>query len=175
MNKSLNLPLFVFLFALPVLVLLTACNDRNKDLTPPVIDSENFLPANCDIYYAGDTITVHFTCSDDCELGNFNIEIHNNFDHHTHSTEAEDCEKEGHEEHTDGEEPELECGNGGWGFSRDYAIPANQTEYTADVKIPVPKGADKGDYHFMLRLTDKAGWQSIKSVALKLLLSDAEL
>lgn len=165
MKYFFNLLFLAFLVVMTYL--LTACDDKNKDLTPPQIESEDFLPANCDIYYAGDTIRVHFTCTDNQELGNFNIEIHNNFDHHTHSTEAEDCE--GHEEHTDGEEPKHECGNGCWAFNQDYAIPSGQTVYTAELMIPVPKSAEDGDYHFMLRLTDRAGWQTIKAVAIELL------
>ena len=84
-----------------IIALCIACENKNKDLTPPTISDADFQPANCDIYYLGDTIQVRFTCSDDTELGNFNIEIHNNFDHHTHSTEAEDCDEEGEEHHHD--------------------------------------------------------------------------
>lgn len=51
------------------------------------------------LYYLGDTILVHFICSDDTELGNYNIEIHSNFDHHTHGTSAVDCEGEEGKEH----------------------------------------------------------------------------
>ena len=38
--------------------------------------------------------------------------------------------------------------------------------YKASVDIPIPEDAAHGDYHFMIRLTDKAGWQQIKSVAI---------
>lgn len=136
-----------------------ACNNSQKDMTPPVISNTDFQPANCDIYYQDDTIAVYFYCTDDTELGNFNIEIHNNFDHHTHSTEAEDCE----ENHEHNSEPAT--GNT-WIFNQDFAIPANSKEYTCNIKIPIPADAQEGDYHFMLRLTDKAGWQTIKAAAI---------
>lgn len=155
MKKQLFMSIIFALF----FIAFMACRNSQKDLTPPVISINDFQPANCDIYYQEDTITVHFVCSDDTELGNFNIEIHSNFDHHTHSTEAEDCEEE--HEH-EGEEPTGTA----WIFNQDFAIPANSQEYTADIKIPVPNDAADGEYHFMLRLTDKAGWQTIKASAI---------
>lgn len=155
-----------------VILLFIACENKNKDLTPPAIIETDFLPADCDIYYTGDTIQVRFTCSDDTELGNFNIEIHSNFDHHTHSTSAEECGGEEGEEHHHDEEGEEhhhhEDVEGAWVFNQDYAIPAGQKRYTVSVDIPVPEEVLDGDYHFMLRLTDQSGWQTIKAVAVRL-------
>lgn len=167
MKKQITWSLAVALVA-TVSIVFVSCENKNKDLTPPSVSQTDFLPANCDIYYLGDTIQVHFTCTDDTELGNFNIEIHNNFDHHTHSTEAEDCD-EG-EEHNHGEEEHHdEDVEGAWVFNQDYAIPAGLKEYTAHIEIPVPKDILDGDYHFMLRLTDRAGWQTIKAVAIDII------
>jgi hypothetical protein len=90
MKSALALSIIVLCFA--------ACEKNSKDTTPPVIDASTFLPADCDIYYLGDTIYVHFICTDDKELGNYNIEIHSNFDHHTHGTSDTDCEENSHEE-----------------------------------------------------------------------------
>ncbi len=149
-----------------------ACENKTKDVTPPVIDEASFLPADCDIYYLGDTIEVHFVCSDDTELGNYNIEIHSNFDHHTHGTSAVDCEgEEGIEHHhEEGEEHahEHEAVEGAWVYNRDFAIARGLKSDTVDLRIPVPVEVKEGDYHFMLRLTDRAGWQSIKAVAIHL-------
>lgn len=158
--------IFMSLMLTLIITAFTACNNSQKDLTPPLIDNASFLPANCDIYYQGDTILVHFLCTDDTELGNFNIEIHSNFDHHTHSTDAEDCE--GEHQHEEGAEHEHEHSSeeGAWVFNQDYPIPAGSTEYTADMEILVPEDAAEGDYHFMLRLTDHAGWQSLKAVSI---------
>jgi hypothetical protein len=35
-------------------------------------------------------------------------------------------------------------------------------------EFAVPAGVDDGDYHFMIRLTDEEGWQSIKGISVKL-------
>ena len=42
-----------------------------------------------------------------------------------------------------------------------------QTLYKATIDIPIPEDIDEGDYHFMIRLTDRAGWQQLKSVSIK--------
>ncbi len=150
----------------------TACENKSKDTTPPLIDEDTFLPADCDIYYLGDTLFVHFICSDDNELGNYNIEIHNNFDHHTHGTSAVDCdenEQEGEEHHhEEGHGHEHEQVEGAWVYNQDFAITPGLNTATIDLAIPVPDDVLEGDYHFMLRLTDRAGWQTIKAVPIHL-------
>ena len=55
-----------------------------------------------------------------------------------------------------------------WVYNKDFDIPAGQRKYNATVDIPIPADIDPGDYHFMIRLTDKAGWQQLKSVAIKI-------
>ena len=55
-----------------------------------------------------------------------------------------------------------------WVYNRDYTIPAAQRQYDARVDIPIPADIDPGDYHFMVRLTDRAGWQQLKAVAIKI-------
>lgn len=82
------------------------------------------------------------------ELGNFNIEIHINFDHHTHSTSATEC--------TLG--PKKSPINP-WVFNQSQKIPAGKKSFETKLDITIPEEIDTGDYHFMIRLTDKAGWQ----------------
>ena len=162
--------IFIFLTFSVMIIGFAACENSTKDTTPPVIDSASFLPADCDIYYAGDTILVHFICSDDIELGSFNIEIHSNFDHHTHGTSASSCEYD--EEHPDEGEEYLEedhahgADEGAWVFNQDYTMARGMTMVTVSHLIPVPEDAEEGDYHFMVRLTDRAGWQTFKAVAI---------
>lgn len=94
---------------------------------------------------------------------NFNIEIHSNFDHHTHGTSSVECDEHQH----DGQEEEQhqhQHSDAGWVFNKDYEIPAGLKEYQGSLQINIPADAEEGEYHFMLRLTDHAGWQTIKSV-----------
>ena len=137
-----------------------ACgSDDDKDMTPPVISADGITanPINCQQYHPGDVIPFHYVFTDDVELGNYNIEVHNNFDHHTHSGSAVDCEFE----------PKREAGPKAWVFNQNYTIPAGLQTYKARVDIQIPADAETGDYHFMIRLTDRAGWQQLKTVAIK--------
>ena len=142
---------------------VTACNDEDdKDMTKPTIsrntDTDN--PISCQVYHRGEVIPFRYTFSDNVELGNFNIEIHSNHDHHTHSTEAVECEEE--EEHEQGTPVNP------WVYNQSFNIPAGSLTFAASVDITIPSDIDTGDYHFMIRVTDKAGWQEIKSVAIEI-------
>ncbi len=152
----------ILLFTL--LCALWACSsdsdDNAKDMTYPEITDKGITanPIDCQQYKRGETIYVCYQFSDNQALGNYNIEIHNNFDHHTHGTTHTDCPMDANKEPV---KPFV--------FNQDYTIPAGSKSYTAKVEIPIPADADAGDYHFMIRLTDAAGWQQIKSVSIKVL------
>ena len=142
-----------------------ACSDddnEEKDMTYPEISSQGIAanPIDCQVYERGSVIPFCYVFTDNQELGNYNIEIHTNADHHSHSTSATECEED--EDH-DHEQPSVKP----WVFNQDYAIPTGQKAYTARFDIPIPDDIDAGDYHFMIRLTDRAGWQQLKAVAIK--------
>ena len=165
---------------------------------PFIEDSEESYPQQCEVYQPGGVIPLRCTFSDDMELGNFNVEIHNNFDHHTHSTSAVECDYDDDDDDTDSDthnahtaktaktahiahiaqtaqtahdddhDDHAHDNSLGWVFNQDYSIPAGQTLYKAVVDIPIPEDAEEGDYHFMIRLTDRTGWQQLKSVGIKI-------
>ena len=163
MKKYIYMSLTMALVSVFTLCMSACGDDDEKDMTKPVIasnaDTDN--PINCQVYHLGEVIPFRYTFTDNVELGNFNIEIHSNHDHHTHSTEAVECEEEEHE-HEDATPVNP------WVFNQSYAIPTGLQRYSAAVEIPIPSDIDPGDYHFMIRGTDKAGWQEIKSVAIKI-------
>lgn len=140
-----------------------ACNDDTKDDTPPRITDTGITcnPIDCQVYQRGDMIPFRYVFEDDTELGSYNIEIHDNNDHHTHSTSSVECEADGHdhESHPEGSP---------WVYNKDFTIPAGLKSYAASIDIPIPDNIGKGDYHFMIRLTDKAGWQQIKGIAIRI-------
>ena len=152
------------LLSLLLLCALCACSgsddNESRDMTQPVISDQGITanPVECQQYHPGDVIPFHYVFTDDVELGNYNIEIHNNFDHHTHSGSAVECEKDA---------PKV-AGAKAWVFNQDYSIPEGKRTYTARIDIPIPADAETGDYHFMIRLTDRAGWQQLKAMAIKL-------
>ncbi|MBP5347037.1 MAG: DUF4625 domain-containing protein [Bacteroidales bacterium] len=155
MNKI--LPLCLLLGA------LSACNssDDDKDMTLPTISDptdETACPTDCQVFHPGDEIPFCYLFTDDIELGNYNIEIHNNFDHHTHSTSSVECELDARKTASDK----------AWVFSESYAIPAGQKSFLSHQFISIPETVEVGDYHFMIKLTDQSGWQQYKAVAIKI-------
>lgn len=142
-----------------IVILSPSCSsDETDDQEKPVIvDGQTPNPIDCQVYTRGDIIAFRYTFTDNMELGNFNIEIHHNFDHHTHSTSAGDCPLD---QKKDPVNP--------WVYNQDYAIPAGSKSYEAKVDIDIPKDVDPGDYHFMIRVTDREGWQQLKAISIKL-------
>ena len=144
---------------IPLLCALSACSSAETDTSVPEILSvgDNTAPLNCQEYPRGGTLFFDYLFQDDTELGSYNIEIHNNFDHHTHSTEAGECRQD-----------PVKKPENPWIFNKDYPIPAGLQRYEARLQIPVPADADPGEYHFMIRVTDAAGWQQLRSVGIRL-------
>jgi len=145
--------------------LLSACNKDDTDLEKPVIDfsAEDSFPNNCDTLWLGETFNFRSAFTDNSELGSYSIEIHENFDHHSHSTEETPCELM----------PEKEPVNP-FEFLKDYVIPAKRSSYEANVDIEIPEGNneghfDEGDYDVSISLTDREGWSTQKIISVKLL------
>ncbi|WP_297099335.1 DUF4625 domain-containing protein [Draconibacterium sediminis] len=161
MNKINLLQLFAFF-----ILVSTACSDESGiDTEKPTIDISfvGAFPTNCDTIYFGETFELKLQFSDNIELGSFSIDIHNNFDHHSHSTEVTECNLN----------PKKDPVNP-FVFIDDYPIPSELKEYTTNNSISVPTGNgngkfDDGDYHFYISLTDKEGWSTQKGLSIKMI------
>jgi len=149
-----------------LLLLFSSCDkDEEADTEKPVIDlnMEDAYPVNCDTIYFGEPFKLKAVFTDNAELGSFSMDIHNNFDHHSHSTEVMDCDMD----------PVKEPVNP-FTFIEDYSIPEGLKEYETDLTVSIPSGNgsglyDEGDYHFFISLTDKEGWSSQKGLSIKML------
>ncbi len=163
MMKTINMMNRKTLTTLLLLCVLGACSSPNKDMTPPEILPIGTLacPLNCQEFPRGGVLPFSYAFSDDVELGSFNLEIHNNFDHHTHSTEAGDCIQD----------PDKDPVTP-WILNKDYQIPSGKTYYEAEINLPIPENADLGEYHFMIRVTDASGWQQLRSVSIRIIDSE---
>jgi hypothetical protein len=138
-----------------VFALFSCGEEESKDMEKPAI--EVGFPQNCTQLQRGESFTFHAQFSDNAELGSYNIEIHHNFDHHSHSTGNVECEQD-----------EKKTPVNSWVFNTDYAIPDGRQTFEADNEIAVPAGIDAGDYHLMVRLTDRSGWQQLAAVSIKI-------
>ncbi len=153
-----------------LLCALCACSssdDDNKDMTKPTISSQGITasPINCQVYHPGDVIPLRYIFGDDQELGNYNIEVHGNFDHHSHSTESDSQEAEC-EEYKEVDDTNIT--RKAWVYNESFTIPEGQKSFTTSNNIEIPADIRRGDYHFMIRVTDKAAWQEIKAIAIKI-------
>jgi hypothetical protein len=160
MMKNLN---FLAVFIL-LLVMNNSCKKEEVDKQKPVIDVSfpGAFPRNCDTLYFGESFTFRVLFSDNAELGSYSIGIHNNFDHHSHSTEVTQCDFDPVKEPVN---PFL--------FIQDYMIPAGLQEFETNQSISIPSTNtdglfDEGDYHFFIQLTDKQGWSAQKGLSIKM-------
>jgi hypothetical protein len=88
MKTKFYFPMILSLLVM-VMSLFTACSDSDNplsDTTKPVIDLNS--PTEGQVLAIGSEHGVHFEMelSDDVMLKSYKIEIHNNFDHHSHDT-----------------------------------------------------------------------------------------
>lgn len=151
-----------FLLGVLALAFISSCSSDNAEIDTeyPVIDitGTGAFPIQCSTIERGKTFTFKASFNDNVELGSYSLDIHHNFDHHTHSTEVTTCETEAVKKPVN---PML--------FINNYTIPNGVKSYEATAQITIPADVDPGDYHFMIRLTDKEGWQTLKGLSIKIL------
>ncbi len=153
------------LILLVVVLLVSACRREGIDKEKPQINNSfsTAFPVNCDTLYFGDTVRVKLRFTDNAELGTYSIDIHNNFDHHSHSTEFSDC-------NPDPDKTPIHP----YTFIDDYALSPGLKEFETELSLTIPDSHsngqyDEGDYHFSVSLTDKEGWSAQKGISIKLL------
>jgi hypothetical protein len=148
------------------LILIAAFSACKKEGSKEAIDTEypqinvtaaNAFPKQCSTVKRGEKFVFRAQVSDNAELGSISVDIHHNFDHHTHSTEVESC----------GVDP-IKAPVNPFLLIQNYTIPGGIKSYEVQQEIAVPANIDPGDYHFMIRLTDKEGWQTIKGLSIKI-------
>ncbi|RZL14675.1 MAG: DUF4625 domain-containing protein [Pedobacter sp.] len=141
--------------------IFSACKkEENIDTTYPEISSSttDAFPIQCSTLKRGEKFVFKATFSDNVELGSTSIDIHHNFDHHNHSTEVNSCDME-----------PIKLPVNPFLLIKTFPIAAGQKSYSINEELTVPLDVDPGDYHFLIRLTDKAGWQTIKGVSIKII------
>lgn len=154
---------------LPVLfVFFVGCDQEGVDEEKPRIDisMSGAFPLNCDTLYFGETFVMRLLLSDNERLGDVNalsVDIHNNFNHHSHSTEVTECSLS-----------DIKTPVNPFTLINDYDIPSGLSQYETEIPIAIPAGDgngdyDEGDYHFFIRVTDHQGWSAQKGLSVKLL------
>jgi hypothetical protein len=148
----------------PVLLfgLIAGCSKKDDvaiDTEYPTIDisSSTAFPIQCSEISRGEKLVFKAKFSDNSFLGTYSLDIHHNFDHHTHSTEVAVCTMN-----------QVKTAVKPFLFINTFDIPVGTKSYEATNEILIPSDIDPGDYHFMIKLTDKEGWQTLKGISIKI-------
>ncbi len=160
----------IIIFISLLFLLFSTCGDKDDiDTEVPEIDlsQADAYPLNCDTLYFGETYTFKFLFKDNVELGSsqaYSIDIHNNFDHHSHSTEVTECTLD-----------EIKDAENAYVYLNSFDLPEGESEYEEELEFTIPSedsdgnAYDTGDYHFFISLTDKEGWSAQKGLSIKIL------
>ncbi|RAV28215.1 DUF4625 domain-containing protein [Sinomicrobium soli] len=148
---------------LPVLLMLglLGCSDDDsidKDEEKPTISiayDEGF-PKACEVLKRGETYTFRARVTDNMALAAYSLDIHHNFDHHTHDDQEETCELGPVKEASDP-----------WTLMENYTIEEGGTSYEIQLELTVPEDVDTGDYHCQYSVIDATGWQSRTAIDIK--------
>ena len=129
------------------------------DTEYPVIDAQyaGAFPRQCATVVRGETVVFRTRFSDNVALGSFSLDVHNNFNHHNHSTEVQACDMDPKKE------PETP-----FRYLKTFDIPGAPKTYEAELEIEVPADVDPGDYHFVIKVTDQQGWQTMRGLGIKI-------
>ncbi|AWM13431.1 DUF4625 domain-containing protein [Flavobacterium sp. NRK F10] len=152
----------LFFFTLIISLTIQSCSNDDsseKDTTKPEINLTiaDAFPTSCSSISKGSTIPFKALFTDNQELGAYSINIHNNFDHHSHDTEVDACNLDA-----------IKDAVNPWILTLTYSIPENTKEFISEQQILVPTDIDTGDYHFMIQLTDAEGWATMKGINIKI-------
>ncbi len=150
------------LLTLAVSLLLNACKDNTKELDtiyPEInMSAATAFPKQCSEVRRGEKFAFRATLSDNVRLGSVSVDIHHNFDGHSHSTEVNGCSLD----------PVKQPVNP-FVLIRSYPIPDGLKTFMIEEAIDVPEQIQTGDYHFLIRLTDHEGWQTIKGLSIRII------
>ena len=113
------------------------------DTTKPVIELNE--PEDGDELQIG--ANIHFECdfSDNVKLGSYMVEIHNNFDGHSHKAAATRA--------SEGEQPLY--------LKKSFDLSGMRNAHVHHHDIFIPENTKPGTYHLMVYCTDAAGNQSV--------------
>lgn len=142
---------------------MTSCSSDdsiNKDEQKPTISinyTEGF-PQACQELVKGETYVFKAQVSDNKALAAYSLDIHHNFDHHTHDDQGAQCDLGLVKEAIN---PFI--------FIENYSIDNAVTLYEINISVTIPNDIDTGDYHCAYSVTDETGWQGRTSIDIKII------
>ncbi|WP_422090284.1 DUF4625 domain-containing protein [Tenacibaculum ovolyticum] len=149
----------VFTLFFSLLLINCSSDSENIDQEKPTItiNYDNGFPKSCTVLEKGKQYTIKVKVSDNIALAKYAIDIHHNFDHHTHDDQGSLCELN-----------PIKTPISPLIFMENYNIDNERKEYEISQSITIPTNIDSGDYHCQISVIDITGWQSRTSVDIKI-------
>ncbi|KJD34380.1 hypothetical protein PK35_00815 [Tamlana nanhaiensis] len=157
MTKLIKQLSIVFIFAL--IVSCSGDDSADKDETKPTIsiNYNNGFPQACAELVRGETYNFRAMVTDNAELAAYSLDIHHNFDHHTHDDQEALCDLN-----------PVKSAMNPMIYMENFSIEAGLTSYEINIQVTIPNDIDTGDYHCAYSATDKTGWQARTSIDIKI-------
>ncbi len=151
-----------YIFILFLCLVFASCttdDNTEKDEQKPTIgiNYDGGFPQACSQLVKGETYSFKAMITDNVELASYSLDIHHNFDHHTHDDQDGECSLD----------PKKTATNP-WIYIENYPIEDGLTSYEISISITIPNDIDTGDYHCSFSVIDETGWQSRTSVDIKI-------
>ncbi|WP_229702415.1 DUF4625 domain-containing protein [Maribacter cobaltidurans] len=145
------------------ILLITSCSsdDGNvKDEEKPTItiSYSGGFPQACESLKRGETYVFKALVSDNSTLASYSLDLHHNFDHHTHDDQEAICDLE-----------PVKAAVNPFIYMENFRIDGNRKEYEINIEVTIPQDIDAGDYHCAYSVTDETGWQSRTSIDIKII------
>ncbi|NJX14078.1 DUF4625 domain-containing protein [Tamlana crocina] len=143
-------------------VLFTACSSSDsdeKDLEKPTItvNYDDGFPQGCQELQRGQTYTFKAMVTDNLSLASYSLDLHHNFDHHTHDDQVTLCDL-----------LPIKTAVNPLIYMESFSIDGDLQSYEIAVQVAIPNDVDTGDYHCAFSVTDVTGWQSRTSIDVKI-------
>lgn len=153
---------FKYFYILSIILLTAACTSDDSveiDEEKPTI-TVNYtagFPQGCALLTRGETYNFRAMVTDNNELAAYSIDIHHNFDHHTHDDQVTECDL-----------GEIKSAVNPLIYVENFTIEGALTSYEINIPVTIPNDIDTGDYHCAYSVTDATGWQSRTSIDIKI-------
>lgn len=139
------------LYIIPMLLLfITSCSDDDDNILdtekPTVTINE---PEEGEVFEVGGELHFDILLSDNQMLASYKVDIHNNFDGHTHSGIIK----------ADNNLTRQQTDVAPWSYNETFEIEGNQTTFEAHEHIAIPDNVAEGNYHLGITVIDAAGNQ----------------
>lgn len=151
-------PLLPLLF----LGLMNSCStgdDHAIDTEKPIVDISygQGFPKACERLERGKTYTFRAQLSDNDALASYSLDIHHNFDHHTHDDQGAQCELDA-----------VKSAINPMILMENRPVEGGPRSFEIEISVAIPLDVDPGDYHCAFSVTDRNGWQGRTSVDIKI-------